>query len=252
MGAGGVGSWLAPGLAKMLEWSMPYSGLVIVDGDVYEPKNKERQNFNGYGNKADVLASDLAGDFEKTFIAPVPCWVVGSPKEAAIEQEASDDPDAPPPAGKIAVQDLLAENDVVYAVVDNFAARKLIFDEARNYENIDIFTGGNDDAFYGSIYHYCRKNGEDVTEHPGTRQPEYENPPDRNPGEMSCQERAEIEGGTQLLASNMSVAALLLARTKIQIVDQAEQDPQSEVFFDWNLGLAQSFDRSVSNETVAV
>lgn len=247
VGAGGVGSWLAPGLARMLEWSAPNSGLIIVDGDTYEPKNKERQNFKGMGNKAEVLAAELAQEFDRTFIIPIPSWVVESIEETEVVEE--EDENGNPPAGKIAGVDLLSEDDVVYAVVDNFAARKVLFDAAREFDNIDIFTGGNDDAYYASIYHYQRRDGRDVTDHPVERQPEYENPPDRNPGDMSCQERAEIEGGTQLLATNMTVAAFLLGRTKKIILDQ-EVDKEAEIYIDLGLGLAQPADRSAEPITV--
>ena len=117
-------------------------------------------------------------------------------------------------------------------------------DAAKKFNNIDVFAGGNDDQLYGSIYHYQRKNGEEVTLHPSEMHPEYVNPPDRNPGELSCQERAEIEGGTQLLAVNMGVAAWLLARAHKTIFEEQE-DSESEIYFDMAVGLSQPFDRRV-------
>ena len=107
IGAGGVGSWLLPGLARMLEWSAPGSGLIIVDGDNYEPKNKERQNFSGSGNKAEVLATNLAEEFMETFIIPLPQWVVESVNENEKGDEEVDE-NGQPVAGKIAVNELLA------------------------------------------------------------------------------------------------------------------------------------------------
>ena len=44
IGAGGIGTWLAAGLVRLLEWKFPGSALIIVDGDTYEEKNKERQD----------------------------------------------------------------------------------------------------------------------------------------------------------------------------------------------------------------
>jgi len=239
IGAGGVGSILSRGIAMTLEFRAPGSGLIIVDGDSYEPKNRERQMFTGMGNKAIVLASELAQTAEHTAIIPLPKWVVAETPE--VEEELEEGETA---QGKIAAIDLLDEGDVVFCVVDNFKARKDIFDAAKKFNNIDVFTGGNDDQLYGSIYHYQRKNGEEVTLHPSEMHPEYVNPPDRNPGELSCQERAEIEGGTQLLAVNMGVAAWLLARAHKTIFEEQE-DSESEIYFDMAVGLSQPFDRRV-------
>ena len=96
---------------------------------------------------------------------------------------------------------------------------------------------------FGSIYHYQRRNGEDVTEHPVNFHPEYENPPDKNPGELSCQERSEIEGGTQLLATNMAVASFLLGRVQKTIVN-SESPTEAEIYFDLGVGKAEPYDRS--------
>lgn len=231
VGAGGTGGWLCEGIARMLEFRIPGSALVIVDGDTFEPKNAERQNFEDIGNKAVVRAKTLQPYFPNTFIIPDERWVVKS-----VPANKKD-------AQQVAATDLLEENDVVYAVVDNFAARKVIFDAAREFKNIDIFTGGNDDQLYGSVYHYQRRDDHDVTDHPVDLHPELANPPDRNPGELSCQERAELEGGTQLLATNMAVAGFLLARTEKTILN-GEEDKESEIMFDLGEGLAQAYDRT--------
>lgn len=238
IGAGGTGGWLCEGLARMLEFRFPGSALIIVDGDNFEPKNAERQNFEDIGNKAEVRARALQPQFPNTFIIPDNRWVVEEVKSKKDNQ-------------KIAAGDLLNENDVVYAVVDNFAARKTIFDAAREFENIDVFTGGNDDELYGSTYHYQRREGKDITDHPVELHPELADPPDRNPGELSCQERAQLEGGTQLLATNMTVAGYLLGRTEKTILN-GEEDKESEIMFDLGLGLAQAYDRTVDNKVVAV
>jgi len=241
VGAGGVGTWLAEGVARLLEWKFPGSALIIVDGDNYEQKNMERQNFTKMGNKASVKALELTEKFEKTSFIPVPKWVVGDDFKGVSDE------DSP----KIKASDLLNEGDVVLAVVDNFAARKILFDAASGLDNIDVFTGGNDDALYGSIYHYQRRGGKDVTEHPVVYHPEYESPPDKNPGELSCQERAEIDGGTQLLATNMAVAAFILGRINHIVVDN--QKPEAtEIYFDLGIGKAEPYDRRTEQVSALV
>lgn len=240
VGTGGVGGWLAEGLARMLEYKDPGSMLILVDGDNYELKNKERQTFTEMGNKAEVKAKELTPGFPQTYIVPVPKWVVDKIADGEEESES-----------KILASQLLEEGDVVFAVVDNFACRKLLFDTAREFENIDVFTGGNDDALAGSVYHYARRDGTDVTDHPAEMHAELQDPPDRNPGQLSCQERAELEGGTQLLATNMAVAAWLLGRTQ-KVIIEALEDTEAETFFDLGIGLAQSFDRKAEKAVAEV
>lgn len=235
IGAGGIGTWLAAGLVRLLEWKYPGSGLVIVDGDSYEQKNKERQDFNKLGNKAVVKATELIPQFPNTTIIPVAKWVVADDNSGVADEESP----------RITATQLLRENDIVFAVVDNFAARKIIFDAASKINNIDVFTGGNDDALFGSVYHYQKRDGSEITVHPAEFHPEYHNPPDKNPGELSCQERSEIEGGTQLLATNMAVAALILGRVHKTIV--SNQSPEeTEIFFDLGLGKSEPYDRTTS------
>ena len=238
VGAGGIGTWLAAGVVRMLEWKYPGSALIIVDGDNYEQKNLERQDFTQMGNKASVKALELSKQFNNTTIIPIPKWIVSD------EHPPTDDD-----SNKLKASQLLAEGDIVLAVVDNFAARKILFDAASKLDNVDVLTGGNDDNLFGSVYHYRRRNGVDITAHPVETHPEYQNPPDRNPGEMSCQERAEIEGGTQILATNMAVAALILGRIQHTIV--SDQNPeQSEIYFDLGLGMAQPYNRMVEKTLV--
>lgn len=231
VGAGGVGSWLLAGLARMCQYRLPGSAIIIVDGDSYEPKNLERQDFETYGNKAVVKATELQPQFPEVFIIPEPKWVVEEPTEADEEG-----------TGRIAASELLEDGDIVYAVVDNFAARKLLFDAGSALDNIDIFTGGNDDGLYGSVYHFQRRDGVNVTDHPADYHPELIDPPDRNPGAMSCGERAALEGSTQLLATNMAVAAILLGRTQHTLLE-GRVDEEAEIFFDLGLGMAQPFNR---------
>jgi molybdopterin/thiamine biosynthesis adenylyltransferase len=234
VGAGGIGTWLAEGVARMLEWKFPGSAVIIVDGDNYEQKNLERQNFKQMGNKASVKALELTQSFNKTLFIPVPKWVVDDNFNGVTDE------DSP----KIKASELIANGDIVLAVVDNFAARKILFDAASKLDDVDVFTGGNDDELFGSVYHYQRRNGKDITEHPVHFHPEYDSPPDKNPGEMSCQERAEVDGGTQLLATNMAVAAFILGRIHKTIVNN--QNPEeTEIYFDLGVGKSEPYNRMV-------
>lgn len=244
-GGGGIGSWLAEELVRMLEFQRPGSMLVIVDGDNYEPKNKERQNLSGAGNKAEILAGKLQPEFDSTYVIPIPQWIVG--EDAVVDENPEDlEADGSKPAGKIKATELIADGDVIYAVVDNFKCRKDIVDAAAKLDNVDVFLAGNDDALFGTVYHYRRRDGQDITEHPAERMDEIRNPPDRNPGEMSCAERAALEGGSQVVAVNMGVAAYLGARTHKTIINGYNDElTESDIYFDLGNGMSQSYDRRV-------
>jgi len=236
VGAGGIGTWLAAGLVRLLEWKFPGSALIIVDGDTYEEKNKERQDFTKLGNKAVVKAAELVPQFPNTTIIPLAKWVVDDNFAGVV------DDDSP----KITASQLIREGDVVFAVVDNFAARKIIFDAATKLNNVDVFTGGNDDDLFGSIYHYQKRDGVEITAHPAEYHPEYDNPPDKNPGELSCQDRAQIEGGTQLLATNMAVASFILGLVQ-KIIVSKQSPEETEIFFDLGLGKSEPYNRMHSS-----
>ena len=236
VGAGGIGTWLAAGLVRLLEWKFPGSALIIVDGDTFEEKNKERQDFIKLGNKAVVKAAELVPQFPNTTIIPLAKWVVDDNFAGVV------DDDSP----KITASQLIREGDVVFAVVDNFAARKIIFDAATKLNNVDVFTGGNDDDLFGSIYHYQKRDGVEITAHPAEYHPEYDNPPDKNPGELSCQDRAQIEGGTQLLATNMAVASFILGRVQ-KIIVSNQSPEETEIFFDLGLGKSEPYNRMHSS-----
>jgi len=239
VGVGGIGTFLSEGIVRMLEYKNPGSMLILVDGDHFEPKNQERQTFKDLGNKAEVKAAEMTPYFKETFIAPLPLWIVEDGKDVNDEQF-------------ITAENLLEEGDVVFAVVDNFAARKLLFDAARNYDNIDIFTGGNDEELFTSVYHYQRRDGADVTDHPTEYHEQLIDPPDRNPGTMSCQEKAELEGGVQLIASNMAVASMLLGRYHHTIISGNDPRPAAEIMFDLGAGLANAYDRTPDEVSVSV
>ena len=240
VGVGGVGIPLAQQVVRQLNFEAPGSGLILVDGDSYEEKNKTRQQFQTLGNKAVVLADELAPEFIETTIIGLPKWVIESVQEAeTYDPNAEESVDGNEVAGKIAAVTLLDEDDVVFAVVDNFAARKILLEAAATKNNIDVFMGGNDDGYFGSFIHYQRRNGVDITPNPATHERfvEYHNPADRNPGEMSCQERAEIEGGTQIMATYGVIASVLAMRSH-KVIFKGDAPNPSLIYMQLDMGMA--------------
>jgi hypothetical protein len=245
VGCGGIGSWLAEALARTLEFQAPGSAMILVDGDNYEEKNVERQSFDQIGNKAKVLRERVQKAVPNTFVVAKPAWVV--------PEDAVDDLDPEEAAvGKITAGELMDEGDYVFAVVDNFAARKLILDSARLYDDIDVFIGGNGspetgDPLYGTVVHYRRRNAQDITVHPSVMHEEFANPPDKNPGELSCAERAKLDGGTQLITANLQVMTLMMAKVSQVMFGTPEQENQamacSELAFDLSIPAIVEYDR---------
>lgn len=243
-GVGGTGSWLAHGLARALQFQAPGSVLVLVDGDSYEDKNLERQLFETLGNKAHAMRDSLTPLFSNVFVVSEGKWIVDESDVDNIEEGDS---------GKISPSQLLNEGDTVFLALDNFPARKLILDAARNYDNIDIFTVGNGavedgDPLYGTISHYCRRDGVEVTEHPSVFHDEFVNPPGKNPGSLSCAERAKLDGGSQVLAVNMAVASQTLAKVSQFLFGTPEQQAKclehSEICFDLADNVVATYDRT--------
>jgi hypothetical protein len=236
VGVGGVGGWLVKGLAPMLEAADPGSVLMLVDGDTFEEKNLDRQDFFEYGWKAVSRANELQGRYPQTIIVAQPYFVVGE-SEGWPEEEGE----------VVGANQLLQNGDVVFATVDNHATRKVLIEVAAQFDDVDLFTGGNDDGYFGSTYHYQRRNGVDTIDSPFDWHPEMADPPDRNPGEMSCEERAAVAGGTQLLATNMAVSAFLLGRFHQSLI-LGEPDQAAEIFFDLGVGMARPYDRRPDDE----
>lgn len=219
VGCGGIASHFVPYLIRSLEFQAPGSTIILIDGDSYEDKNMNRQVFTKLGNKAQVLRNDIAPGFPNTVVIAKAAWIVAEGQEGEDEQEG---------ISRLAPSQLFEEGDFVFSLVDNFATRKIIFDAGKDFEEIDILTGGNDEQLFGSMYHYIRREGEDYTAHPGTFHEEFVNPGDKNPGSLSCEERAKIEGGTQIVAANQGVSVQLLAKVSHYMLGTEEQKMSSE------------------------
>src|SRR5262245_14101463 len=124
VGLGGVGGPLARYLALFLAHRPEPTRLVLIDGDAFEPKNRERMFFGRTGNKAAVIRDELR---EHTCGSSVAI--------AAIEEFLAQ--------GNLA--NLVHESDIVLLAVDNHATRKLVNDHcARHLRDVCLISGGND------------------------------------------------------------------------------------------------------------
>jgi molybdopterin/thiamine biosynthesis adenylyltransferase len=187
IGLGGVGSALAPVLARYLEHRDGATArLTLVDGDMYQPANRSRQPFRRLGNKARVTAEDLAQQFERVSVRAVERYVdhqnVGS---------------------------LIGKGAVVLLAVDNHATRKLVSEHCASLGDVTLLSGGND-LTDGNVQVFVRCQGENLTQPLTAFHPEVAAPNDQLPSERGC-EVLLAEGEPQLLFTNLAVASALLS-----------------------------------------
>jgi hypothetical protein len=198
IGLGGVGSVVARYAAVFLGSLGRDVRLVFIDGDAFEVTNAARMCFATYGNKAEVMAEELASTtLEETM---TPEAIVAYVDEGNVAQ-------------------LVRSGDIVLLCVDNHATRRLVGEHVATLERVCLISAGNDgvgpDASgverrgtYGNCQVHVRDGGVDVTP-PITRfHPEIASPKDRPPTDPSCTEA--IASTPQILCANVTAAACVL------------------------------------------
>jgi molybdopterin/thiamine biosynthesis adenylyltransferase len=215
---------VAEGVARFLGSTRLCPALYLIDGDAYEPRNRERVRVEAYENKAVAKARELARASDgRPAILPVAAYVTRRN------------------AGR-----LLGEGDVVFACVDNHASRKVVGDRCRRLENAVVISGGNDGVEAGrtgtggNVQVYVRRDGRDVT-NPLTRyHPEIARPRDRPPRGPGCD---EAPATPQLLFTNLTVAAAMLATFHAWLTETLDYE---EIYLDIALGRMTPVQRAVA------
>ncbi|MBI4118989.1 MAG: ThiF family adenylyltransferase [Parcubacteria group bacterium] len=185
VGLGGIGCAVLKTLPQFLAFRFPGIEIVLVDGDRFEPKNRDRQITDILGNKAESLAEVLQKQRLELWFEAVPEFL--TPQNAIT---------------------LIREGDAVFLCVDNHATRKLVSDRCQELKDVILISGGNEFTD-GNVQVFWRQNGQNRTL-PLTSEfhPEILSPADKNPGEMGCDRLAESE--PQLLFTNNAVATVML------------------------------------------
>lgn len=190
IGCGGIGTRLIYPLAQYLNYSNNVTEITIIDGDAFEDRNKTRQFFKIFGNKARVIADDLAKTYTKiNFKSREEYITIGN------------------------INSFIRCDDVVFLCVDNHATRKLVSDYCEELENILLISGGND-YHDGNVQVFLRSNSENITQPLASiYHPEIAFPTDKNPGMMSKKEKMtclqEAERSPQLLFANNAIASAM-------------------------------------------
>lgn len=194
VGTGGIGLNVLPVLARYLNYnqeSYPSVDLTLIDGDFFEEKNRDRQQFDDYGYKATVTAERYRAEFPRLTIHDVPVYL-----------------------GDHNINQSIRENDIVLVCVDNHATRKLISNRAEQLKNVTIISGGND-LEDGNVIVHIRRDSQNLTPpltsefHPEIANPKDENPADIQMKGLGC--AALVKSSPQLLITNNYIAANMLA-----------------------------------------
>jgi len=205
IGLGGVGSILIERLCRFLNFSQELTAdILLVDGDEYEPKNYERQEFTRLGNKADIKATELEAKFDRL-------------RFDAFEEYL--DPNN--------VGEAIKEGDIVFMCVDNHKTRMIVSNYCTTLKDVILISGGNDFTD-GNVQLYVRKDGKDLTPDLCKYHPEIAEPDDKLPSEMSCEELAVSE--PQLYFANLGVATIMCWAFYNAVVKESYE--RSEVYFD--------------------
>ena len=214
IGVGGIGLCVLPVLCRYLNYhpEIDTADIHLIDGDEFEARNSERQQFVELGKKAEVTAKSLEEEYRNL--------VFHSHTDYLNEEN---------------VGWHVREEDIVFMGVDNHSTRKLVIEECMRKDDIILITGGNDYTT-GDVSIYIREKGEDVTKSPIHVFPEIANPPegDKNPADLEGRREGgcavEVASAPQLLIANNLVAASMLAA--FYAVVEGRQGDYGSVYID--------------------
>lgn len=190
IGSGGIGSYLIEPLSRYLSFTGDNIELTVIDGDVYEDRNKERQQFSKIGNKAEVAISDVRSKFGNINFKAQPIYV-----------------------NKNNVISLIRENDEVFLCVDNHHTRNTVAKRCAELDDVLLISGGNDFTD-GDVFVFSKLEGKDGKQYNRTMielVPEIAKPEDKNPDDFSNEDgqncQREAMTNPQLLFTNLAIAS---------------------------------------------
>jgi molybdopterin/thiamine biosynthesis adenylyltransferase len=207
IGLGGVGSVLCDNLFRFVNYLNGEFNVTLVDGKSYKERNKVRQSFSGFGNKARIKRMDLISKFDNLNVETCTQYIT-----------------------RHNINEIIEEDDVIFLCVDNHNTRKLVSDYCTTLKKVVLISGGNE-FVDGNVQMYIRENGKKLTPSLTDYHSEIDNPVDRSPDQMSCEELAVSE--PQLLFSNITVALIMCWYFyDLTGLGNVRSGKNSEVFFD--------------------
>lgn len=206
IGLGGIGLSLLPTLCRYLNYNdekYPAVEVSLIDGDTFEERNRDRQEFVEVGPKASMTAAEYRGQFPRLMFWDHPVYVADNN-----------------------VIQLIRENDIVLLCVDNHKTRKLVSDRAEELKNVTVISGGNDWTDGNVLVHIRREETNLTPPLANKYHPEIMTPTDKNPAEVEekaagCAKLAPA--APQLLITNNYIAAIMLAAF-FNLVDEEQYE----------------------------
>lgn len=190
IGAGGTGSYLLSPLARFLQSINFYGELIIADGDSYDDKNKDRQNFSlnfVTRNKAEYQGHLIQNQLGNTNF------------DISIIDDYLSRED---------LDDLCINGTIVINCTDNKAIRKYAEEMILSLENGAHICCGNE-LRSGQVQLSQVRNGTVVNRSIFESSPSF-NSEDGDRSKMTCQEIAELPSGGQIIGANFMAAAIAL------------------------------------------
>jgi len=207
VGLGGIGGWLVDPLCMHLANSNDNCHVTLIDGDSFEHRNAERQQFSKLGNKAEIECERLRVLYPKVQFAYKTQYLNS---DNVIRN--------------------IREGDTVFLGVDNHATRKLVSDRCEELDNVTLISGGNEYSD-GNVILYARKNGQDIGKPPTKLFAKIAKPDDEIPGSATIREGCDtqVQSAPQLVFTNNMAAAMMLATYYSHEQDKANFE---QVYFD--------------------
>ncbi len=207
IGLGGIGTILVEKISRYLNFKTDEESyqILLVDGDHYEPKNFERQEFENLGDKAEVKAKELQNKFQNIFYRSVVDYVTDNN-----------------------IHEIIGEDTVVFLSVDNHKTRKCVSSYIEKHVDDCVLISGGNDHVDGNAQIFIKKGGKKLSPSLTDFHPEIQTPDDKSPDEMSCEELHSVE--PQLYFVN--AAAALLMCWIFEAYLEGKLEDRNEIYFD--------------------
>jgi molybdopterin/thiamine biosynthesis adenylyltransferase len=214
IGVGGTGGYVVGPLARYL-LSRKYAGqLILADADSFEAKNQSRQLFG-----LDFVGMNKAEYHHKVLTMHLPAL---ADQVSYIDEY----------LGRSHVEELFEDNCVVINCADNNAIRKFVEDRLAELSDAIHICSGNE-LTTGQVQVAVRESGEWFTPTIFERSPKFANG-DGDRSDMSCEELAVVDGGSQTIFANMTAAALILNFVGILFQNDVTSYICDSIFFNTN------------------
>lgn len=206
IGIGGTGSILVDLISRYVSY-LPVKDkkITLIDGDVVERKNFERQTLTKAGElKVLDKLEQVKALYRNIEFSYSPVYV-----------------------DQNNITSIISESDIIFLCVDNHKTRKIVDEYCQKLNNIVLISSGNEEVD-GSCQIYVKRGGEEVTNPISRFHPEIKEASDKLPTEpVGCKDI--VDETPQLFFTNATSAIIMcwLFRTFLE-----KRDLSEEVYFD--------------------